>query len=232
MEIRILEKVSGAKEAEGLAVIIDVFRAFSLECYLSEMGVERIIPVGDIDKALSLAASISGSISIGERGSRPLEGFDYGNSPWLIKDADLKGKTIIHTTSSGTQGLVNAAGADRMITGALVNAKAIARYIKQKNPEIVSLVGMGNNSANRGSSEDRLCAEYIRALLLDEPFDIKAKALALKEDRDGARFFVPENQHFVPEQDFYMCIDNDRFNFVLEATPEGDGTIRINRVDV
>ena len=34
MEIRILELIEGAKKAEGLTVIIDVFRAFSLECYL------------------------------------------------------------------------------------------------------------------------------------------------------------------------------------------------------
>ena len=34
MEIRILELIEGAKKAEGVTVIIDVFRAFSLECYL------------------------------------------------------------------------------------------------------------------------------------------------------------------------------------------------------
>lgn len=38
MEIRILELIEGAKKAEGLTVIIDVFRAFSLECYLYARG--------------------------------------------------------------------------------------------------------------------------------------------------------------------------------------------------
>ena len=40
MEIRILELIEGAKKAEGLTVIIDVFRAFSLECYLYARGAD------------------------------------------------------------------------------------------------------------------------------------------------------------------------------------------------
>ena len=34
MNIQILEMIEGARQAKGLTVIIDVFRAFSLECYL------------------------------------------------------------------------------------------------------------------------------------------------------------------------------------------------------
>ena len=46
MTIQILHLIEGAKQAEGLAVIIDVFRAFSLEPYLFAAGAERIRPVG------------------------------------------------------------------------------------------------------------------------------------------------------------------------------------------
>ena len=34
MDIKILHLLEGADQAKGLAVVIDVFRAFSLECYL------------------------------------------------------------------------------------------------------------------------------------------------------------------------------------------------------
>ena len=33
MRVQILELIEGAKKAEGLTVIIDVFRAFTTECY-------------------------------------------------------------------------------------------------------------------------------------------------------------------------------------------------------
>ena len=49
MEIRILELIEGAKKAEGLTVIIDVFRAFSLECYLYARGASAVFPAGSVE---------------------------------------------------------------------------------------------------------------------------------------------------------------------------------------
>ena len=43
--------VNNAKDATGLAVIIDVFRAFTLEPYLIHNGAKKIIPVGDMQIA-------------------------------------------------------------------------------------------------------------------------------------------------------------------------------------
>ena len=45
MHIEICHLIEGARNAEGLAVIIDVFRAFSLECYLFAAGAGEIRPV-------------------------------------------------------------------------------------------------------------------------------------------------------------------------------------------
>ena len=52
--INILHLIEGAKQAKGLTVIIDVFRAFSLECYLYGLNVKQIRPVGTIEEAFSL----------------------------------------------------------------------------------------------------------------------------------------------------------------------------------
>ena len=106
--INILHLIEGAKQARGLTVIIDVFRAFSLECYLYDMGAKQIRPVGTIEEAFSLRRRIQNSILVGERHGRKCDGFDYGNSPSAILKKDVAGKTIIHTTSAGTQGIVNA----------------------------------------------------------------------------------------------------------------------------
>jgi 2-phosphosulfolactate phosphatase len=214
MDIRILQFIEGAKEAVGLTVIIDVFRAFSLECYLYDKGVECIIPLGNIEDAYKLKEENKDRILIGERKGKKCEGFDYGNSPSQIKDVSLKGKTIIHTTSAGTQGIANAKNSDEIITGSLVNAKAIVEYIKKKNPEIVSLVCMGN-AGIREANEDILCANYIKSLLLYEDFDIESKVLLLKED-GGEHFFNPNNQDVYPEEDFWMCIKVNIFPFVLK----------------
>lgn len=135
--------VAGSKNAKGIVVIIDVFRAFSVACYCFEQGVSKVIPVGDIEDAHKLALVMTDSILVGERHGIKLPGFDYGNSPTEILAGNVSGKTVIHTTHSGTQGIVNAVNADEVLTGALVNARATADYIKSRKPKQVTLVRMG-----------------------------------------------------------------------------------------
>ena len=53
MEIRILHLLEGARAARGLTVIIDVFRAFSLECYLYDMGVRKYTRWAQLRKPLT-----------------------------------------------------------------------------------------------------------------------------------------------------------------------------------
>ena len=50
MDIKILQLIAGARAARGVTVIIDVFRAFSLEAYMLAAGAECIYPVGDVEK--------------------------------------------------------------------------------------------------------------------------------------------------------------------------------------
>ena len=75
---------------------------------------------------------------------------------------------MVHTTSSGTQGIANAEKAGEILTGSFVNAAAICRYIKKKNPLEVSLVCMGY-ACQFQTDEDTLCAEYIKNELEGRP---------------------------------------------------------------
>lgn len=229
MKIQILELIEGAKAAEGLTVIIDVFRAFSFECYLYSLKAASVIPVGSVEEAKSLKEANPGYILTGERGGRKCEGFDYGNSPSQVIYEDLAGKTIIHTTSAGTQGIVNARNADEIITGSLVNAKAIASYIKKRNPEKVSLVAMGKNGT-KSAREDVLCAEYIKSLVEGTDYNIRAGVLALRQE-GGQRFFDPETQDVYPEADFWLCTDYNKFPFVLRVDKKADGSFESVKVN-
>lgn len=228
MKINILSLIDGAKQAEGLTVIIDVFRAFSLECYLYDMGVKEIRPIGTIEEAFGLKNKISDSILIGEREGRKCEGFDFGNSPSTVIAEKVKGKTIIHTTSAGTQGIVNASNASEIITGSLVNAKAIAKYIMEKQPETVSLVCMGNAGICK-AKEDELCGEYIKSILEERELqDIEQRIMNLKEN-GGEHFFDELRQDIYPEEDFWMCIKYNRFPFVIQVQKDDKGYVTSKR---
>ena len=108
MDIEILRLIEGAGQAEGLTVIIDVFRAFSMECYLYALGAKEVRPVGSIEETFAWKDRDSSCILVGERHGRKIDGCDLGNSPSSINPEMIRGKRIIHTTSAGTQGIVNA----------------------------------------------------------------------------------------------------------------------------
>ncbi len=229
-EINTFHLIDGAKQARGLTVIIDVFRAFSLECCLYGMGAGLIRPVGTIEEAFAHRDRDPECLLAGERGGKKCEGFDFGNSPSSVTEDAVRGKTIIHTTSAGTQGIINASGADELLTGSFLNAKAIARYIKKVNPDTVSLVAMGN-SGIRPAKEDELCAEYIKALLLGEEMpDLEARLAALQYD-GGDHFFDPLRQEIYPEPDFWLCIRHDIYDFVLRVEKDEPGFYS-HRIDI
>ena len=221
MNIRILQLIEGAKAARGLTVIIDVFRAFSVEAYLLANGAEKIIPIANVEEAYRLKSENPDYILAGERHGAILSGFDLGNSPSVNNKSDVVGKNVVHTTSAGTQGVDNARGATEILGGSLLNAAATAEYIRKSGADEVSLVCMGLE-ALEPTDEDTLCAEYIKSLLEGKSIDLATKIERLKST-SGAKFFDPAQQDVFPKDDFYACTEVDKFDFVLRLVrPEGD----------
>jgi 2-phosphosulfolactate phosphatase len=225
-----VEFVEGARNAKGVAVIIDVFRAFSVACYAFDAGAVRIIATAEVSEAFRLKNVYKNSVLVGERDEKRIEGFDFGNSPTEILKADLSGKTVIQTTTAGTRGLINATNADAVLTGSLVNAGAIIKYIKTINPERVTLVAMGYRAEN-SAEEDILCARMIAAELNNEKFAPVSGVPELQYG-SGSRFFIPENLEFSPPTDFFLCTMVNRFDFVLKATRRFDGNIDLMKIDL
>lgn len=229
MKIKILEFAEGARQAEGLTVIIDVFRAFSVACYAFDGGAMKIIATGDVEKAFDLKGRYGNSLIAGERHEKKVEGFDLGNSPTEIMTTDLRNRILIHTTTAGTNGLVNAVNASTVLTGSLVNAGAIVRYIKAADPERVSLVAMGYR-AMETADEDILCARLIEARLNDSNEDFSKQISDLRYG-SGSRFFRSENLEFSPPTDFFLCTMTDKFDFVIRAERRQDGNVDLLMLD-
>jgi 2-phosphosulfolactate phosphatase len=229
MQIEILDLLEGARKATGLTVIIDVFRAFSTACYAVSKGAGPFHPAGTVEETFLLKKQFPEALLMGERNEKKPEGFDFGNSPSHLLNADLSEKPIIHTTSSGTQGIVNAGNASEIITGSFVNAGAIVRYIQKRNPPVVSLVCMGY-ACEYPTDEDTLCAEYIRNELTGEKNDFEAMKLQIRNGT-GARFFEQTSQEWSPASDFDLCLDLNKFDFVLKVEQENN-LVYLKKIDV
>ena len=222
MNVQILQLLEGARAARGLTVIIDVFRAFSLEAYLFDAGACKILPVGEEAVARRIKEENPDFILAGERDGKILPGFDTGNSPSLLSEINARGKTVIHTTSAGTQGIANAIFADEILGASLVNARATAEYVRRSGAREVSLVCMGL-AAKRPTDEDTLCARYIKSILEGTALDMAAEIESLKLT-DGAKFFDDSQSDVFPREDFFLCTDLDRFDFAMKL--EGKHMVR------
>jgi len=228
VQIDVFDHVAGAREARGIAVVIDVFRAFSVAAYAFDAGAARVLPVAEIEDAKALARRFPGAVLAGERHARRLPGFDIGNSPTEVRAIGLQGKVLVHTTHAGTQGLVNATGAEEVLTGAFVNISSVCRYIRGRRPRQVSLVRMGHEARER-CAEDDLYAECLRLMLLGRPAPLAEVRERLREAPAAVKFFDPACD-WAPRDDFEYCTEVDRFDFVLRLRRVPGEPIELERL--
>lgn len=232
MEVTHTRLLEGARTAEGVAVIIDVFRAFTCAPLLFSFGIQKSILVSTPEEAFALKEQNSELLLIGEVGGIPIDGFDLGNSPSEILrkgTAFFKGRTVVQRTSSGVQGVLMALDvADEVLPASYALAKSTARYILSKQPPRVSIVSMGW-ALKHIAPEDEWCGVYIAHLLGVKDYDHNAALEEILYDQTTQKFFDPEKPHFPPE-DPIMCLQLNMHDFVLRATRD-DGAVVVNRLD-
>jgi 2-phosphosulfolactate phosphatase len=220
MEIRLLSLLEGARRAAGTVVIIDVYRAFTTAAVALQRGAARILLVNTPESAFKLRREGRGDLCLGEVSGIKVPGFDFGNSPLELSRADVRGKTLIQSTSAGTKGVVAAGRAEALFAAALINAEATIRVVLTRNPSLVSLVAMGTNGAHR-SDEDEQCALYMRNRLRNRRPDPAAVRSLVLSAHDSAKFDDPKRPHFDP-RDRDIALQIDSIPFAVRVRVEGD----------
>ena len=229
MEIQIGSLYRGAQEARGTVVIIDVFRAFTTAAVAFSKGAEKIVLVAEVEDALKLRERGVGEICMGEvDGIRP-DGFNLGNSPYEMLDAEVEGKTLIQSTRAGTVGMSAAVNASQIYAGSFVIAEATVRAILRDNPELVTIVAMGAE-ARVHADEDEQCAFYLRNLLQGRrPAHHAVRALVLAGE-EAQKYADPAQPQFHPE-DRDMALQINSVDFAIKVGRE-DGLLVARRHNI
>ena len=214
MEIRLGSQVRDAREAEGTAIIIDVFRAFTTAAVAFSRGVDKIILVAELGEALELRRRGLAEACVGEVDGMMPEGFDFGNSPYELSRADVEGRRLIQSTRAGTVGVAAATGAERIYAGSLVTAEATAKAVLRDSPQTVSIVAMGAEGRSR-ADEDEQCALYIRNLLLGLRPDRSAVRSLVLAGAEAQKYGDPAQPHF-HSRDRDMAVEIDTVSFAIE----------------
>jgi 2-phosphosulfolactate phosphatase len=150
------------KQEYTVVVAIDVLRATTAICTSFDYGAEKIIPVSTIEEAEAYRKK--GYIAGAERMGKIVDGFKYGNSPYSYMGDEIKGQTIVLTTTNGTKAINLAAKTHKVIVGALVNLDAVIAYLKEGKEDILLLASGWQGKFNL---EDSICAGAITEALLD-----------------------------------------------------------------
>ena len=231
MKITHSSLLHGAQTAHGTAVIIDVYRAFSCTPLLFSLGINSSLLVSTSQEAFDLKKTDGDLILIGEIGGAPIEGFDFGNSPRQLLNANrgtFTDRTVVQRTSSGVQGALAALKtADEVLLGSYGLARATAQYILANAPREVSLVAMGWDLKHK-APEDECCARYIAHLLEAGPYD-HLEALHEIVFHESTRKFLRGDTSYFPPEDPLLCLQRDIYDFALRVRQEPD-SVRVEKV--
>ena len=120
-------------EGVNYAIVIDVLRATSTMVTALHHHAKAIYPVSSIRNVKKLRTKHEYALCCGERGGVKIQGFDMGNSPRSYTKERVGGREIIITTTNGTKAIKKTEGAGVVLMGSLLNAKAVADAIKDKD---------------------------------------------------------------------------------------------------
>jgi len=165
------------KNDDAIVVIIDILRATSAICAAFEYGAEKIIPVAKLEEAKEYKAK--GFLVGAERNGVQLEGFDFGNSPYHYMNDRIKGKTIVLTTTNGTQAIDVSRDAYKVVIGSFLNITALCDWLFSQNRPVLLLC---SGWKDRFNIEDAMYAGAVVNKLSEHKdfYDMGDSALAAK----------------------------------------------------
>jgi 2-phosphosulfolactate phosphatase len=116
-----------------VCIVLDVLRASSTMLAMFEAGAQELILAESPEAALVVADGKRDELWLcGERGGLKVEGFDYGNSPAEVSEADLSGREVVFVTSNGTGALRAVASAPLVLVGSPRNEVAVVRLARRE----------------------------------------------------------------------------------------------------
>lgn len=144
-------------------VVVDVIRATTVATTAVSMG-WRVYPAKTTDDAARVAATLNDPLLVGELGGNTPYGFHMTNSPAQIAVRKDVHRPMVLVSSSGTQLLLNAAGAPAVYVACFRNFSAVARHLNGRHQR-VAVLGAGTRGQFR--REDQMGCAWVAEKLIE-----------------------------------------------------------------
>lgn len=129
-----------------ITVVVDILRASTSICTALYNGANKIIPVPTVDIASTYIGT--GYLIAGEREGIKLDIADLGNSPTQFTKENVMGRSIVMTTTNGTQTIEMAKTAGQVAIGAFVNISILAEWLIAQHTNVVIFCSGWKNKMN------------------------------------------------------------------------------------
>jgi 2-phosphosulfolactate phosphatase len=215
--------VEGARQARGIAVVIDVLRSFTVSAYALAGGARECRLVTTTDEARALAARIPGALVSAEENALPLPGIPISNSPTQITAEDMKDRVLVQRSTAGTQVAAAVREGVEIFAASLVVASATVQACLSRHPSEVTLI------ASADHPEDHACVHYMEAIIRGETPDLDRLLQGLRDSERYARAMSGSWPGF-PPTDLELALIPDRFDFAMPVVRE-TGHLKLTRAD-
>ena len=149
-------------QKEKAIVIVDIFRATSIICALFMNGASKVIPVDSLEIAKEYKEK--GFLVAAERNGKKIDFADFGNSHFEFFPEKINNKTIVYSTTNGTQTINKCKENEIVLIASFLNLSAMADYLIRLKKD----VALRQRLIDKGKERARLFSyENFRLKMLD-----------------------------------------------------------------
>ena len=217
-------KIPDVQLFHSTAIVVDLLRASTCIIFAIKNGATQVIPTTDPGEAAAIAGRLGGRdcMLCGERGGLKLPGFNLGNSPLEYTQQAIGGKTVITSTTNGTNAIHSVRSARKLFIGAMANRSAVAQAALDADQDVIIQCA---GTEGRFSADDVLAAGAIVDAMkkngqIDQMNDLALCACRLYEDYCTGTFDVDDIYHYRRlkklgfQEDLNICFQQDTTDVV------------------
>lgn len=161
--------------------MLDVLRASSTMLAMFDAGARELRLAESPEDALQIADGRRDEFWVcGERAGLKFPGFDFGNSPIEVDDANLSAREVVYVTSNGTGALRAVADAPLVLVGTPRNEVAVVRHALREataNNWDILILCAGDSAGYSVSLEDA----FVAGMLVDRLVKLSPRRLPPEE---------------------------------------------------
>jgi len=215
-----------ASLSEDILIVIDVLRFSSSIVTGLAAGAKQFIPVTTLKKARNIHKKNRSYLLAGERKGLKPKDFHFGNSPIEFKKSNLKGKSIVISTTNGTKTIEYCKKSKLLLIASFLNAHAISTYIADHFPkdDNISIILASKNHTI--FLEDFICAGLLVSNIINSTSkqdfndDAILDKLAWSSAKDDLEKTIRQGHH-APylesigfNEDVKFCVNRDIYDLV------------------